>query len=257
MNTIKTLKDALEREGEILASALSKSLAEYHKNPTKITLKDYQANKTAFEEYEEKQFVDNNPGKMTFKNANEVWAHLIKEGYKISEKSPSKIYKDEKAGLLSKEKGNKVFTSADVMRYIVVARLSMADGSDPELDTILELRAKNENRLAATRADKLKFEYDVLKDRYILISDLEKELSQRAALLKSGIEGFFILKARDVINACEGNPDIKDDFIDYMIDALEEHFDKYSKEIDFEVSTTNIEAEKEDNGHSDETSQHV
>lgn len=107
-------------------------------------------------------------------------------------------------------------------------------------------KVRQDTRASKARADKLEFENEVARGLHIPISDLEKELAHRGALLKAGIENFFTTFTRDMIEICGGDSDKEGPFINYCLNAMEDHFDQYSKDMEFDVPVVNLEVEAEE-----------
>ena len=105
-------------------------------------------------------------------------------------------------------------------------------------------KLRQDTRTSKARADKLEFDYAIAKGLYIPISDLEKELAHRGALLKSGLESFFITHARSIIETCEGKSDKESNMVNYCLEEIDNHFDQYSQDIDFDVPIVNLDNEE-------------
>ncbi|MCK5505940.1 MAG: hypothetical protein KAJ10_12310 [Thermodesulfovibrionia bacterium] len=105
-------------------------------------------------------------------------------------------------------------------------------------------KLRQDTRTAKARADKLEFELGVSQGLYIPISDLEKELAHRGALLKTGIDNFFTTQGSTMIDICEGSQENEGAFVNYCLESVEDHFDQYSKNIEFDVPAVNLNDEE-------------
>ena len=135
--------------------------------------------------------------------------------------------------------GNK-FAKKEIDKYIK-PKIINSDGLTASDESSEKLR--QDTRTAKARADKLEFELGISKGLYIPISDLEKELAHRGALLKTGIDNFFNMNGRKMIEKCNGNPEKESILIKYCLDEVENHFDQYSKDIEFDVPAIKFEDE--------------
>lgn len=159
--------------------------------------------------------------------------YALRQGYPFGK---SKFYADMKYI----PRVDKKFAKSEIDKYIKdkIIGSSGLTASDDAAEKI-----RQDARASKGRADKYEFENEVARGLYIPISDLEKELAHRGALLKIGIESFFTTSVRDMIEICNGDSDKEGPFINYCLDAMEDHFDQYSKDVDFDVPVVNLESE--------------
>ena len=136
---------------------------------------------------------------------------------------------------------NNKFAKKEIDKYIKdkVINASGLTASDESGEKL-----RQDTRAAKVRADKLEFDLDVSKGLYIPISDVEKELAHRGALLKTGIDNFFTTQGRTMINICEGSQEKEGVLVNYCLESVEDHFDQYSKDIEFDVPAVNLNDEE-------------
>ena len=158
-------------------------------------------------------------------NTADALEYAKRQGYPFGK---SKFYADLK---FVPRVGNK-FSKKEIDKHIkpMIINSSGMTASDESNEKL-----RQDTRAAKARADKLEFDLEVSKDLYIPISDLEKELAHRGALLKTGIDNFFNANGRGMIEKCGGNPEKESVLIKYCLDEVENHFDQYSKDIEFDV----------------------
>ena len=137
------------------------------------------------------------------------------------------------------KKGNK-FAKNEIDKYIkdLIIQSSGLTASDEAAEKI-----RQETRAARGRADKLEFQNEVAHGLYIPITELEKELSGRASLLKGGIENFFETHGRKMIEESGGDPSKEGDLVNYCLEEIDNHFDQYSRNMEFDVPVINSENE--------------
>ena len=160
--------------------------------------------------------------------------YATRQGYPFGK---SKFYADLK---YVPRKGNQ-FAKKEIDKYIkpLIVGASGLTASDESSEKL-----RHDTRTSKARADRLEFDLEVSQGLYIPISDVEKELAHRGALLKIGIESFFTTSVRNMIEICNGDSDKEGPFINYCLDAMEDHFDQYSKDVNFDVPVVNLESEE-------------
>ncbi len=136
--------------------------------------------------------------------------------------------------------GNK-FAKKEIDKYIK-PKIINSDGLTASDESSEKLR--QDTRTSKARADKLEFELGISKGLYIPISDLEKELAHRGALLKTGINNFFTTQGSTMIDICGGSQGKEGAFVSYCLESIEDHFDQYSKDIEFDVPVVNLNDEE-------------
>ena len=136
---------------------------------------------------------------------------------------------------------NNKFAKKEIDKYIKdkVINASGLTASDESGEKL-----RHDTRTSKARADKLEFDLEVSKGLYIALSDVEKELAHRGGLLKTGIDNFFTTQGRTMINVCGGAQEKEGAFVNYCLESIEDHFDQYSKNIEFDVPVINLNDEE-------------
>jgi len=162
-------------------------------------------------------------------NKAEGFEYAKKQGYPFAK---SKFYNDLKYIPRVENK----FAKKEIDKYIKdkVINASGLTASDESSEKL-----RQDTRTSKARADKLEFDYDVARGLYIPISDVEKELAHRGDLLKIGIENFFTTQGRTMIDICGGAQEKEAVFVNYCLENIEDHFDQYSKDMEFDVPSIN------------------
>lgn len=167
-------------------------------------------------------------------NKAEGLEYAKKQGYPFGK---SKFYAD----LKYVPRVDNKFAKKEIDKYIKdkVINASGLTASDESSEKL-----RHDTRTSKARADKLEFDLEVSKGLYIALSDVEKELAHRAGLLKTGIDNFFTTQGRTMINVCEGAQEKEGAFVNYCLESIEDHFDQYSKDIEFDVPAVNLNDEE-------------
>ena len=167
-------------------------------------------------------------------NTADALEYAKRQGYPFGK---SKFYVD----LKYVPRVNNKFSKKEIDKYIKnkIINSSGLTASDESSEKL-----RQDTRAAKARADKLEFDLDVSKGLYIPISDVEKELAHRGALLKTGIDNFFTTQGRTMIDICGGSQEKEGAFVNYCLESIEDHFDQYSKDIEFDVPAVNLNDEK-------------
>ena len=227
---LEKLDEALKKEEQILGVAVAKSLTQYNKNPTSSNLRDYQANKRALEEYRAKA-----SGKETdtFSTKGKVLIYLEAEGWDVKK---SKLYNDLRS--VPKTKGN--YHKKDVDMYAKL-RLTKANGAEVCQDNAEKTR--QEIRVAAARAEKLEMENDILRGKYQLKSNVNRELVARMIQLKKDEKTDNKVKSADIISLVGGDIEKEKELQKFLNDGTDRRMNTYAKPFKFSVSMTELEKE--------------
>lgn len=229
-NDLKKLDEALEKEEQIIGAAVAKSLKEYNANPTSVNLRDYQANKKALDEYRAQA-----SGKEAdiFSTKGKVLKYLEAEGWDIKK---SKLYNDLKS--VPRTKGN--YHKKDIDMYARL-RLTKADGAEIEVDNAE--KTKQEIRVTIARAVKLEMENDIQFRKYILKSDVFRELVARMIQLRKDEKTDNKVKSADIISIVGGDIEKEKELQKYLNDATDRRMNTYAKPFKFAVTMSELEKE--------------
>lgn len=163
----------------------------------------------------------------TFKNTLEVLGWLKKSGYKVGK---SKLYADAKAGLLPS--GECVID--DVERYARRARLKrQAEVSTGELDRMAKQRSEAEYRLLQKKYEKLEFELEKDKGKWLPREQFDQELSARAAVLLNGLRHLVQSRAAELLDV--GKASGPQEMGDRLQAEIEDMLNDYANRETFQV----------------------
>ncbi|MEG2173808.1 MAG: hypothetical protein RRY29_11220, partial [Desulfovibrionaceae bacterium] len=161
-------------------------------------------------------------------------AHITNElGRKIGK---TKLYADISAGKLKKEADGS-FKTRNVEKY--AASLSMLGTPDALIERVADrARRKDEQeiRRIAAVADREEFTLQVKKGEFVPKSKVHLELAARAVTLSSGIKTSLEAHILDIVSAAGGDPKKATAVLERLESLLDEAFNDYSREMEFEVT---------------------
>lgn len=161
-----------------------------------------------------------------------VLTHVSENGRKLGK---TKLYNDIGLGRLKKQPDG-TFKQRDVDRYMM--GLPMSGTSDIVAEKAADRQRRKEEadiRKAEAAAEREVFDLAVKKGRYVLKEQVHLELAARAVTLASTIKTAFEAQNLDLVAAVDGNPKKGAALIERMGAILDEAFNEYSREIEFEV----------------------
>ncbi len=157
-------------------------------------------------------------------------------GYKLGK---SKLYKDRDKSLIYVWPGGRVY-KADAELYarkhLVLGK--SVDVSDPALQGLEGLqREKLQNEVARLRKqiDKMEFEMEKEAGKYMLRSDLHREMASRWLVLDQALTQFFRSCAPDLVESVQGSAERIPDFIALVLTKLREELNGYANTEKFNV----------------------
>lgn len=161
---------------------------------------------------------------------------LKDKGYKVGK---SKIYQDVKH--IRQEKDG-TYTEAAVLRYAeryLRLRGTSAETkerkSTPELDRAQEEKVIQEARKLKAQADFSEIKAKILGGDYIPRNMLDRELSNRASILRSDIENWARGQVSSVVTLVKGDVDLIPDLAAYLIRQIDSWFARYAEDREFTV----------------------
>ena len=239
VTTTSKIDQVLAQEENVLSAAVARTMQAYNQNSTVANLRDYQAAKTALEEFRKKKHAAENPEKARF-TVPEAVEYLKSQGYKIEK---SKLY-SEKALVGYTTIDNAVtFSKKDIDKY-AKKFLNLLSGSDADN---ADEKMKWDARIAEQKFKDMEFEAKIKEGMYVLKSEVEQMLAARAAFLKDNLgQSFIHSRAPKIAEIIQGNTERIPELIELWLQQIEEVFDYYSKPMRFEVSTALLNLEKED-----------
>lgn len=170
-----------------------------------------------------------------------VLAYVSENGRKLGK---TKLYSDIGLGRLKKQPDG-TFKQRDVDRYM--ASLPMAGTPDAVAEKAADRQRRREEadiRKAEAAAEREVFDLAVKKGRYILKEQIHLEFAARAVALSSTIKTAFEAQNLDLVAAVDGNPKKGAALVERMEVILDEAFNEYSRDMEFEVTFTAESAEQ-------------
>lgn len=174
-----------------------------------------------------------------------VLAYVSENGRKLGK---TKLYNDIGLGRLKKQPDG-TFKQRDVDRYM--ASLPMAGTPDIVAEKAADRQRRKEEadiRKAESVAEREAFDLAVKKGRYILKEQVHLELAARAVALATGLKTALEAQNLDLVATVDGNPKKGAALIERMEAILDEAFNEYSREMEFEVTFTAESAEQAGEG---------
>ena len=223
---------------KVLYNAVVKTINEINAGSSRVTVKDWEKTRGAYEQYVGELSTKYFPAKpeekeQIFPNVLAVVKHLKEQGWKIEK---STAYQDKKDRLLVPRPDGK-FTLSDINNYIILAKLQRTDGtSGTDNDRMVQERAQNE-------LNKSKIELEILERKnkreaglYVPRESLNQELTKRAARLKSDAENYARSSVEKIIAIVGGDPTKGPALLEYQMDAIADWFNTYSADREFSVT---------------------
>jgi hypothetical protein len=219
-------------ELKVFKNAIIKTLQAYQENPTKANQQNYEAARAAYAD--KKQALEDKyfgaPAGPAFPSLLDACEHLKKTGYRISK---SKLYRDRDKNYF-KVNADGTVPEAEIRAY-AAEHLPKSRASLHDLDDIHAVKTAREVERLEKQNEKLQFELDRERGRYIPRVDFEAELAARAAVLDSGFRHLFNIKAREWIAVVGGRPERTADFLAALNAGLDEQLNVYATTQVFQV----------------------
>lgn len=226
----------LEQEEKLLTSTLTKTMKAYNENPTLSNLKNYEAAKRALEEFQKRKANPEGSENQKFKTLFQVFKYLQNEGWKISK---SAFY--EKAYMIKKTNG--VYLKKDID---VFAKKFLRKTDAPDIEDDIDKKIQAEIRKLTAEAEKKELEVQKLRGELVERWEVEQQLADRAAFLKSSIQEFFHSMAPHMIEKVSGDIQKLPEFIDFCLIEIEKLFDYYSRPLQFSVPNNGVTNDEHD-----------
>ena len=242
MTTSSKIDQVLAQEENVLSSAVARTMKAYNGNSTVANLKDYQAAKTALEEFRKKKHAEQNPEEAVF-TVPEALNYLNSQGFKIQN---SKLYEDK--SIINFKTVNNIITflKKDLDKYAKKFLNLLAESDSNNAEEKMKWDAK----IAEQKFKDMEFEAKIKDGMYVLKSEVEQMLAARAAFLKENLgSGFIHSRAPKITEIIQGNTDRIPELIEFWLKQIEEVFDYYSKPLRFEVPAISITEEDTDDAN--------
>lgn len=194
------LNTAEREEVKILETAMERTRGDYEANPTAANKKHWDAARQGLvdeiERLEEKYF-NRQPA---FDNVAEVFKWLKSEKYKAGR---SKVYNDAKIGMLNVQEDGSVLV-ADVKAYATT--LSKKESRTGDLDPEYKKKTAAERFQLELKNQKLQFELERERGKYVLKSDVQTELAVKIGLLEALIKNMMRHKLDHWLSIAKNKP---------------------------------------------------
>jgi hypothetical protein len=216
----------------VIHEAYSDTLARYKTDHSASRARDYEAAKKALVEIlgtlEAKYFDSEKP----YSHRKEVLAFLKNEGYKIEK---TKLYADASKGLL-RVQADQTVRRSDVRDYIIVAGLKQIKKKNGDITEDQAEKIRKENLKLDLTNEKLEFELDLAKEKYVLKSDVQTEIAVKIGAMESGFKHLVRLKAADWIYAVGGEPNKSGVLTDLMYAGFDELLNEFGNMDELKVT---------------------
>ncbi|MCK9326207.1 MAG: hypothetical protein M0P69_12015 [Bacteroidales bacterium] len=157
-------------------------------------------------------------------------------GYKIGK---SKLYKDRDKGLLYVWPDGKVYKSdADLYARKNLTLGKSPDVADPATQDLEQLqREKLQGEVARLKQqiDKMSFEMERDQGKYMLRSDLYREMASRWLVMDQALTHFFRSSAPDLVAIVNGQQDLIPDFLETVLAKLRQELNEFANTEKFHV----------------------
>ena len=240
--TSKKIDALMTQEENVLSAAVARTMQAYNQNSIVSNLKDYQAAKTALEEFRKKKHAEQNPEEAVF-TVPEAVEYLKGQGFKIEK---SKLYEEKNIVGYTTIDNAVTFLKKDLDKYAKKFLNLLAESDSNNADAKMKWDAK----IAEQKFSDMEFEAKIKQGMYILKSDVEQQLAARAAFLKDNLgQSFIHSRASKIAELLKGDTDRIPELIEFWLKQLEKVFDYYSKPMRFEVPAISITEEDTDDAN--------
>ena len=137
----------------------------------------------------------------SFKSVAAVIRFLKGKGYRVEK---SKVYQDKRKGLLRCGE-NGTISEDDALAYAVRSELGKVSDAVAEIDQYAGVRSKKEIEKLEVQTEKLRFELDKERGKYILKEDVRLQVAIKLAALEAGIKNTVRVNAADWIHKTGGD----------------------------------------------------
>lgn len=177
-----------------------------------------------------------------FKNIRAVADYLITQGWKVSEKS---VYNHAKAGMLGKKK-NGVYTARQVQQYARDYLTTEDFHQTRHDDDLSRKKLLAEIQYKAEQGKLVRLKREVEEGKYVLRTEVERQLAGRAALFETGFKGKIRTGAGDLIKLVQGDPVKTPDLIYALYAYIDEELNRYARRVEFEITIHTEEMEEDE-----------
>ncbi len=160
-------------------------------------------------------------------------------GYKIGK---SKLYNDKNKGLIFVWADGRVYKSDAELyarKHLVLGK--SVDIADPEMQDLEALqREKLQNEVSRLRKQIEKMDFEIDKDRgkFLLRSDFDRELAARWLVFKQSFKQFFRRQAPKLIQLVDGDLGKTPDFLEAVLGAVRKELNEMANTESFKIIFT-------------------
>jgi len=227
--------DQDKAELTILYNANIKAAKAYNADPTSGKKKDWDAARDGLEDITArlwKKYGGENSGATddpVFENIFVLVEQLEKQGFKISK---SKAYRDRRSGILRVQTDGTVLPS-DARAYALT--LKKVGVSPVNIEKLHEEKSQKEVERLTLEIEKIKFNLDRERGKYLLKEDFIMEMSARAAVLDIGLRHMVHTKAAEWIRMVGGKSEKNGVYIDMLNDDIDNLMNDFAALDRFQV----------------------
>lgn len=212
-----------KREVEILQNALSATIEGYSQDPTAANKRNWDAARMGLDKAIERLWHKYFHQKPAFPHLHAAVKYLQKEGYSVNGKDvvkKSKVYSDKDKGLIRVRPDNRIF-EAEVKAYAATYLKKIEDRTQ-DLSALHKKKSIKEIDKIHLQAEKIAFELEVAKGKYVRKSEAEVDSAMKLAALVAEHKNFVNRRAIEWIYRTGGDPKKVQTIIDDFNTASDE-----------------------------------
>lgn len=166
-------------------------------------------------------------------NKANVLRYLQDDGWDVKKQT---FYNHCKSGKLSKNRSG-LYTNRGVKKYAEtwLVRLDTGETVGETEEKLATVKTRAEIRKINTAQEREQFKLEVDQKKYILRSDMEKELVSRAIVLNNGLEHMIQTIAPELITLVGGDMKKLTDAIELFMEKKDEQLNQYANTRTFKV----------------------
>lgn len=200
-----------------LRDGCEKAQKRYDGDQSKGNLADWQASEKALEDMVRRLDQKYFPQEPVLENILAAVGFLNSQGYKLSK---SKAYNDAKSGML-KVRDDKTITESEALAYAARVGLEkVVPGASGSVEEMQTRKIEAELNLSKAREEKLRFELERERGKYLLKTDVAVENATKFGAIEAGIKHLMRTKVADFIAMVGGDgkkaPELVDEFNNHV-----------------------------------------
>ncbi len=212
----------LGKEEEVLKLALARTLAKVQAEPTSESLRNHEAAKKTWLEYQRKKQMLERPDEVVFKTVADAYRYAVEQGYRRTRQTMDTHIA---AGKLARR------PDGGITKPAVDAYLAALDG-DGEHSPAAEMELRDQvakTKKAEAQAEVWAVRAQLARGEVLPRSEVEGMLAERAQFLRQDLESFFRVMAPEIIALVEGDEGKVFELTAFGLDRLEEYLDRYAR----------------------------